>query len=134
MKNEYLSKFVKTEISKTNVESMKNMVPSVFAKIILDRSLVHPNIELRQFADKIAGQEYREYLYGSRTALFARLTKDAYIQYSLTVEDLRKIQKVVSEMLTWNEDQQTSSPSTPKNKKDSKESPLKQWKKIIEQG
>jgi hypothetical protein len=133
--SEYLKDFTTLSISKSNLEVTSDMIPSILAKIILDKTLVHPNIELRPFANKIGHDEYKDYLFGSRTALFARLTKDAYITPSITVSDIKELQNIVSEMLLWNKKSDTPQDAEPTKEKPSKsDSPLKQWKRIIEEG
>lgn len=133
MMNE-LKKFATTEAKRENVLPLVNQIPLVLAKIILDKSLIKKNIDLKPISLEISGNVYRDYLFQSRTALFARMTKDVYInldrdrQYDLVI----RLQNVVNTLVnTDNEDTNQNSiinESTPTPK----ESPIKKWQRIIE--
>lgn len=133
MMNE-LKKFATTEAKRENVLPLVNQIPLVLAKIILDKSLIKKNIDLKPISLEISGNVYRDYLFQSRTALFARMTKDVYInlerdrQYDLVI----RLQNVVNTLVnTDNEDTNQNSiinESTPTPK----ESAIKKWQRIIE--
>lgn len=133
MMNE-LKKFATTEAKRENVLPLVNQIPLVLAKIILDKSLIKKNIDLKPISLEISGNVYRDYLFESRTALFARMTKDVYInlerdrQYDLVI----RLQNVVNTLVnTDNEDTNQNSiinESTPTPK----ESAIKKWQRIIE--
>lgn len=129
-----LKKFATTEAKRENVLPLVNQIPLVLAKIILDKSLIKKNIDLKPISLEISGNVYRDYLFQSRTALFARMTKDVYInlerdrQYDLVI----RLQNVVNTLVnTDNEDTNQNSiinESTPTPK----ESAIKKWQRIIE--
>lgn len=133
MMNE-LKKFATTEAKRENVLPLVNQIPLVLANIILDKSLIKKNIDLKPISLEISGNVYRDYLFQSRTALFARMTKDVYInlerdrQYDLVI----RLQNVVNTLVnTDNEDTNQNSiinESTPTPK----ESAIKKWQRIIE--
>lgn len=136
-KNEYLKKFINMTISQRNLAELTHNLPSLFADVILDKKMIHPNIELKPFADRIGNQEYREYLFASRTALLARLIKDRFANNKNTVQDLQNLQLIFAEMLTWDQNSTKDAKEhqkKPAQKSKTKESALKQWRRIIEQG
>lgn len=137
-----LQEFASTEVNNNNLSQVFNQIPLVLSIVILDKSIISKNAELKPFANMIGDTVYREYLFHSRTALFARLVKDVFIT---TDDDDKKdtiirLQKVIPKIeitLENSGDNNSAISNVTSTQKKSrsiskKESAIKKWQKIIE--
>ncbi|MFT8409860.1 MAG: hypothetical protein ABF743_11105 [Schleiferilactobacillus perolens] len=130
--SKYLEQFVAKKIDDTNALTIAHTLPTVLADLILDHSLISPNKALKPLADRLGQTEYRDYLFQSRTGLLARLIKDIYVKTPQSTKTLRSIQQVVSDVLDSNKKKTKKTKHSKEIQKET-DSPLKQWKRIIEQ-
>lgn len=132
---ETLQKFSKISVAQNILETTFNQIPLVLSLLILDKDNVSKNSDLKPFANKIGNTQYRDYLFQSRTSLFARLVKDVFINSNSDGEKKRTIESIQDVIRTIQESEEsTESVSLPKKKKASakKESPTEKWQRIIE--
>ncbi|MFT8425694.1 MAG: hypothetical protein ABF630_09555 [Liquorilactobacillus sp.] len=77
MKNDVINKYLSQQAS-----NKTNLLPSVLAIIIFTKEFYDHNDKIKQFTKVYLKTEYKNYLFASRTSLYARIIKDFYINTS----------------------------------------------------
>lgn len=74
--NKYMLIFIQTNISKKNIDDTILLIPGVLGDIILTKKFFTSNADIKPFIELRLDQVYKDYLFSSRTALYARSVKD----------------------------------------------------------
>lgn len=115
-----IEKFRVLNIGKNGAEAAM-IFPSVLATIILTKEYYKTNVDIHQFTLDILGLEYKDYLFNSRTLLYSRIVKDAY----LSKNSAMFIQKT-QEFLNTNKNEQKK-----KGKPKSQNDIINEWRNVI---
>lgn len=126
-----LKKFASGTNTGSALENTFNQIPLVLSILILDKTLIAKNSELKPLANVIGDTVYKDYLFHSRTSLFARLVKDTYI-FANTDDDKYKVIENVQRALLLLSDSTANEKNVDSKKSSSKkESPTQKWQRII---
>ncbi|QIG36145.1 hypothetical protein IBB3154_0654 [Ligilactobacillus salivarius] len=114
-------------IEKFNVASdtEKNLLlPAVLATIVFTKKYFKANKELKKFTSDTLNINYKNYLFLSRTALYARIVKDFYL-------DIEKQKFLKTQLITFVEEKSTSVNNNHQKKKTSQNDVIAAWRKVI---
>ena len=114
-------------IEKFNVASdaEKNLLlPAVLATIVFTKKYFKANKELKKFTSDTLNINYKNYLFLSRTALYARIVKDFYL-------DIEKQKFLKTQLITFVEEKSTIVNNNHQKKKTSQNYVISAWRKVI---
>lgn len=121
--------YLKKEYSKSNQSEALFMICGVLARIIFTKDYYEKNIDLKNFTNKTLRKSYKDYLFGNRNTLYARVLRDIY------KEDEEKQLETINQILDFIKE--NSSDEVGENSKKTKEttrnqkSNIKSWSEII---
>lgn len=101
-----------------------SLLPAVLAIIVFTKKYYKSNKELKKFTSNILKINYKNYLFLSRTALYARIVKDFYI-------DIEKQEFLKTQLVAFVGKKSTSVSSHHKKKKSSQNDVIAAWRKVI---
>lgn len=132
-----IKNFLHTNISSSAINELFDSYPYILSQVILNHDFIHKNEDLKPFVHNMTNYEYREYLFKSRTILFARLVKDLYIigethDKQSKVINMQRLQKAIRHVVDIDETASSISQPKAKNKID-KISDIAKWRQIIEE-
>ncbi|MDT2760387.1 hypothetical protein [Enterococcus xiangfangensis] len=134
MKNTKFENFLSLPIEKKFVEKIKYECTSPLADIILTKNYYRSNIELKEFTANYLQEDYKEYLFSARPALYAKVVRDIFVaaekdndKFILKIKGIRKFLSLAET------DSNSDSALNKKNqtKSSSNSSTLRAWSKII---
>lgn len=133
--NDLIQRFLKIKIDKNSFSDINMMYPALLADIILNHNFIAKNSHLVPLVKALTNNDYKPYLFKSRTLLYSRVVKDMYIN---SPKD-KKLSILVDTQSTLREYIKKSSleeeflmPKNDKKKSEAELSAISQWKKIIE--
>jgi hypothetical protein len=139
MKNKF-HEYINTQIKESNPGEVSFLLYGILADLIFEREYFTKNRDIEKFTTDILQEHYKEYLFASRTSLYARIVKDIklninndkekFIKKATNIKGyLREQEKIDKE----NDDITTIglSESTLKRKTSGKSDPIDEWRKII---
>lgn len=101
------------------------LLPAVLSVIIFTKKFYENNPDLKNFTTDILNIEYREYLFKSRTALYARIIKDFYVNDT----DLSVIIKKIAALTVTDKPKTTKKDS--RQKSNSQQKIINEWRQVI---
>lgn len=126
--NTEIKRFLSLKVNKKNLESLKFIVPGILAYIIINKELYSKNSDLKSFTKNYLNEDYKDYLFKSRTTLFARVVKDIIREKEddISLKKISNIQNFLFERTVQNSKQNTRNTKIPKS-----QDILKNWSEII---
>lgn len=102
-----------------------SLLPAVLAIIVFTKKYYKSNKELKKFTSNVLNINYKNYLFLSRTALYARIVKDFYI-------DIEKQEFLKTQIVTFVEKKSTNTNNNRyKKKRTSQNDVIAAWRKVI---
>lgn len=133
MNNKYNDLFNVT-INYENIELIKYACTAPLAEIILTKKYYISNIELKNFTSQYLNEEYKDYLFAARPALYARVIKDIFKveekDYPKILSKAEAIKRFIDERNENNKYEKKENAKIEKSKNTQK-STLKEWSKLI---
>ncbi|EAD0080786.1 hypothetical protein Y136_14990 [Listeria monocytogenes] len=128
--NKLFPPYLKKKYTKATIDEGIFMVPGVLSKIIFTKEYYENNPDLKEFTKNILSQDYRDYLFKNRNALYARVLRDI-----LKADDEKQLILInnILEFINNFSEEKKSSPKKIKNKdlKKEQKSDIKSWSNII---
>ncbi|WP_421383365.1 hypothetical protein ACOJQI_02875 [Bacillus salacetis] len=142
----YIRDFLEINSKDTNEEVIENLLflsVAVLSEIILDRLHFEKNKDLKEFTTEILLESYKDYLFDSRPALYARIIKDLRDYKMKNQDHFLQLEQNIQEFLStkYNEEfegniQNETSKKTPsgdnKKQKNGNKKVIEGWRSIIE--
>lgn len=126
--------FMRLKLKPDNLNAALELAPGVIADIIFTKNYYNRNKDLKEFTLKVLNKDYKDYLYKSRTLLYARIVKDLYREEDtdLLLESLYNIQNFISNEKDVNiEDVKQSTNIKVSHKKSNHQKVINEWRSII---
>ncbi|GAB9262225.1 hypothetical protein CANFE03_18860 [Ligilactobacillus animalis] len=102
-----------------------SLLPAVLAIIVFTKKYYKSNKELKKFTSNVLNINYKNYLFLSRTALYARIVKDFYI-------DIEKQEFLKTQIVTFVGKKSTNTNNNRhKKKRTSQNDVIAAWRKVI---
>ena len=102
-----------------------SLLPAVLAIIVFTKKYYKSNKELKKFTSNVLNINYKNYLFLSRTALYARIVKDFYI-------DIEKQDFLKTQIVTFVGKKSTNTNNNRyKKKRTSQNDVIAAWRKVI---
>ncbi|MCY7711886.1 hypothetical protein MH052_02675 [Bacillus altitudinis] len=138
--DERIKEYINIPISKKNTSEVSFLLYGILADVIFERYYFSKNIDIQYFTTKILQENYKEYLFASRTSLYARIIKD--MKVNITKDTNKFLQnannikvflqdRVNMEDLNTNSSNNTTETISSKRKRNSNNDPIDEWRKII---
>lgn len=124
--------FLKLQVTEHHYKELLELIPGVLADIIFTKTYYIRNEDLKQFTTKILNEDYKDYLFVSRTPLYARVVKDIIRDEDKerVLKKIRNIKKFVLEESNKS-DEIKNKDDVQKNKGKSAKDTVKDWSSII---
>jgi hypothetical protein len=131
--------FIKTQVTANNMADVSFLLYGILAEVIFERGYFSKNSDIKTFTSDILQEDYKEYLFASRTSLYARIVKDMKLNIiNDTDKFLQKANNVKvflkehgEEAIRTNPTNEGSHTSKSKKKNTSKNDAIDEWRKII---
>lgn len=101
-----------------------SLLPAVLAIIVFTKKYFKSNKELKKFTSNVLNIDYKNYLFLSRTALYARIVKDFYI-------DTERQEFLKTQLVTFIGRKSANINNHHKKKKNSQNDVIAAWRKVI---
>ena len=137
MMKKIINDFLQTNISSSPINELFDSYPYILSQVILNHDFIHKNEDLKPFVHNMSNYEYRDYLFKSRTILFARLVKDLYIlgqtdSDKSKITNMMHLQKAIRNVKDIDEPESKKIQDKGKNNTN-KISDIAKWRQIIEE-
>lgn len=136
LKNRF-NEYIRTPINKQNADEISFLLCGIIADLILGKEYFTRNIEIRTFTTNILDEEYKDYLFASRTALYARIIKDLKVSILNDPDEFVKrasnIKQFIEERKSKGDTQleMTQNKEEAKKRRNKRVDPIDEWRKII---
>lgn len=140
MINNKYNDFIKFKVNENNLDRILIILPGILAEIVLTKNFFSKNPDLRPFTEDILLASYRDYLFGSRTQLYARIIKDLFeamkkdqAKLIQQTNNLRQyIESYIENPQTTNVKDTDKNGTTKKDRKSTNVDMIDEWRKIID--
>ncbi|MBH0167569.1 hypothetical protein IHV12_21920 [Fictibacillus sp. 7GRE50] len=136
MRNKF-QEYINIQITKNNINDISFLLYGILAELIFERNYFSKNSDIRSFTKEILQEDYKEYLFASRTSLYARIIKDIklnalndkykFVQQANNIKLFLQKSNVINEKFS---PEQTNGNKI-KKKNSVKSDPIEEWRKII---
>lgn len=143
----YVNEFLKLNVNETNnKEKLLFLSIALLSEVILDRKYFGNKNDLKNFTNEILSQDYRDYLFDSRPALYARLVNDLrkssakdFEKFVALEKNIQTFMEVIPEISVSKLPNQDNSDLQGASKKDRKKTKsrtnpqvINDWRSVIE--
>jgi hypothetical protein len=134
----YIDEFLELNVEELNEEDLDKLLflsVGVLSEIILEKKYYSHNKDLKDFANEILTQDYKDYLFDARPALYARIIRDLRKYKIENPEMFFNIEKSIQKFIAGNPElnaQPTKPKSSSEKKKKSNPKIISDWRSIIE--
>ncbi|MFL1674439.1 hypothetical protein [Paenibacillus dendritiformis] len=96
----YINEFLELNSKEDDdVEKMLFLSIAVLSEVILDKKYFANNKDLKFFTNEVLEQDYKEYLFDSRPALYARIIRDLRTSKAKDLGNFKKIEEMIQEFI-----------------------------------
>ncbi|MGG1644311.1 hypothetical protein ACIFQM_24240 [Paenibacillus sp. NRS-1782] len=139
----YIQEFLELNVKdKTNIEKLLFLSIPLLSEIILEKKYFSHNKDLKHFTNEILTQDYKDYLFDSRPALYARLIKDLrnskledldyFIKLEKTIQGFMIAHPELNVGITSDDDDLKSVTKKTKSKNKTNPKVISDWRSVIE--
>lgn len=108
-------KYINKKYTSNNIQEGLFIIPGILSNIIFTTNYFKRNFDIKEFSTNVLQEDYKEYLFQSRTALYARIIKDI-IREKDEKKTINKINSILKFILDSNLENDSSNNKTQKNK------------------